>query len=136
MFCRGTPQANKFTADYFRDVKILRTTTCTRTGRYTLSLRPSFPSQQKDFSLERLDQLLTQRKQALPENSYTSQLFKSAELRAEKLREETEELIEAEDFEHARWEAADLFYFMLVNALSKGVSLKDIETELRSRFND
>ena len=34
------------------------------------------------------------------------------------------------------WEAADLIFFALVDALAKGVSLERIEQELGGRFND
>ncbi len=92
-----------------------------------------FPSQRQRFSLQKLDSVLQQRQQSSNGRSYTATLFADAQLRAEKLREETEELIEASDSEHVRWEAADLLYFALVNARAKGVSLAEIENELRAR---
>ncbi len=95
-----------------------------------------FASQKRPFDLNRLTALLAKRKQQLPENSFTTQLFKSAEFRAEKILEEADELIEAQSFEEVRWEAADLIFFALVDALAKGVNIKNITTELRSRFND
>ncbi len=95
-----------------------------------------FPSTQPSFDLSVLEKKLLQRKSLLPKHSYSTKLFQSETLRNEKLKEEACELIEATDFEHARWEAADLIYFTLINTLSKGVTLKDIEQELRSRFND
>jgi len=95
-----------------------------------------FASQKKTFDLERLTELLARRKQQLPENSFTTKLFQSSEFRAKKIREEAEELIEAISFEDARWEAADLIFFALTDALAKGVEIGDITNELRSRFND
>jgi len=95
-----------------------------------------FASQKNDFSLDKLNQLLEKRKAELPQKSFTTQLFKSADFRAEKIREESEELIEAQDFDDVRWEAADLIFFALVDAIAKGVSIADITQELRSRFND
>ncbi|MEE4243805.1 MAG: bifunctional phosphoribosyl-AMP cyclohydrolase/phosphoribosyl-ATP diphosphatase HisIE [Kangiellaceae bacterium] len=95
-----------------------------------------FATEKNDFSLFKLEQLLNKRKSELPEKSFTTKLFNSAEFRAEKIREEAEELIEAEEFDEVRWEAADLIFFALTDAIAKGVSLKNIETELRSRFND
>jgi phosphoribosyl-AMP cyclohydrolase / phosphoribosyl-ATP pyrophosphohydrolase len=92
-----------------------------------------FPAQQQRFSLSSLDAVLAQRQVSASPTSYTAQLYASAALQAEKLREETEELIEATTPEHVRWEAADLLYFALVNARAKGVSLAEIENELRSR---
>lgn len=95
-----------------------------------------FATQKKPFNLQRLTNLLERRKRNLPEKSFTTQLFQSAEFRAEKIREEADELIEAESFDDVRWEAADLIFFALVDALAKGVDINDITTELRGRFND
>lgn len=95
-----------------------------------------FASQKRPFDLNRLTELLSKRKEQLPEKSFTTQLFKSAEFRAEKILEEADELIEAQSFEDVRWEAADLIFFALVDALAKGVDITNITTELRSRFND
>lgn len=95
-----------------------------------------FATEKNDFSFARLEKLLAQRQKTLPEKSFSTQLFQSAKLRAEKIREEADELIEAEKFEEVRWEAADLIFFALTDALAKGVSFQDIENELRSRFND
>jgi len=68
-----------------------------------------FATQKPQFDLSKLTTLLEKRKQLLPENSFTTKLFESAEFRAEKIREEADELIEAEAFDDVRWEAADLF---------------------------
>ena len=95
-----------------------------------------FASQKDDFNLNRLTRLLQKRKEDLPKKSFTTSLFKSAEFRAEKIREEAEELIEAQTEEEVRWEAADLIFFALTDALAKGVTIKEITNELRSRFND
>jgi phosphoribosyl-ATP pyrophosphohydrolase len=92
-----------------------------------------FPSQTKRFTLASLDAILEHRQQHPAAGSYTQSLYDSEALRIEKLREETEELIEATAPEHVRWEAADLLYFALVNARAKGVSLAEIENELRAR---
>ena len=95
-----------------------------------------FASQKRPFDLTRLIELLQRRKAELPEESFTTQLFKSADFRAEKIQEEALELIEATKFDDVRWEAADLIFFALVDALAKGVDVNDIVSELRSRFND
>ncbi len=95
-----------------------------------------FASQKRPFNLNTLTDLLARRKTELPENSFSTLLFQSAEFRAEKILEEANELIEAEKFDDVRWEAADLIFFALVDALAKGVNIDDINDELRSRFND
>lgn len=95
-----------------------------------------FATQVKGFDLSRLSTLLESRKANAPENSFTAKLFDSADFRAEKIREEAEELIEAQSEEDVRWEAADLIFFALTDAVAKGVSFEAITNELRSRFND
>ncbi|NVJ61369.1 MAG: phosphoribosyl-AMP cyclohydrolase [Gammaproteobacteria bacterium] len=95
-----------------------------------------FATERNDFSLQRLHKLLNNRKEQLPENSFSTKLFQSAEFRAEKILEEAQELIEATEHEEVRWEAADLIFFALTDAIAKGVSVNEIVSELRSRFND
>lgn len=95
-----------------------------------------FPTVRPQWDLNDLDGVLASRQEAMPEGSYTTKLFQSKALQAEKLREETEELIEATDYENARWEAADLLYFTLVNARARGVSLDDMIAELRGRHGN
>ncbi len=92
-----------------------------------------FPSQTNTFNLNYLDEVFQQRLDNPQPNSYTNQLSESREFQAEKLREETEELIETDNFYDARWEAADLLFFTLIAAKSRGVSINDIVNELRSR---
>ena len=95
-----------------------------------------FASQSREFDLNTLNELLLKRKSTLPEKSFSSKLFQSADLRAEKIKEEALELIEAQSFDEVRWEAADLIFFAITDALAKGVDINDIINELRSRFND
>jgi phosphoribosyl-ATP pyrophosphohydrolase len=95
-----------------------------------------FASQTRPFNLNQLTDLLASRKKLLPDNSWTTKLFQSSDLRAEKILEEAQELIEAQSFDDVRWEAADLIFFALVDALAKGVDINAINCELRSRFND
>ncbi len=95
-----------------------------------------FASEKPTFNLNRLTELLEKRKKQLPENSFSTKLFKSAELRAEKILEEAQELVEAKNQDEVRWEAADLLFFTLTDALAKGVDINAITNELRSRFND
>lgn len=95
-----------------------------------------FPRIRRRWSLNDLDRTLAERKESMPEGSYTAKLFNSAELRAEKLTEECGELIEAPDFLENRWEAADLLFFTLVEARANDVSLDDIVAELRSRHGN
>ncbi|HFC29476.1 MAG TPA: phosphoribosyl-AMP cyclohydrolase, partial [Oceanospirillales bacterium] len=96
-----------------------------------------FASQSKDYSLNYLDEIFESR---LAENnnkpSFTQQLFASQDLQREKLEEECQELIEAIEHNHVRWEAADLLFFTLVMAKAKGVSITEIVNDLRSRNSE
>ncbi|WP_395374143.1 phosphoribosyl-AMP cyclohydrolase [Marinicella sp. W31] len=94
-----------------------------------------FASQTQDYSLSYLESVFDQRLADSDKNSFTQQLFADQNLQIEKLREECEELIEATEHNHVRWEAADLLFFTLVMAKSKGVGIQEIIHDLRSRNN-
>lgn len=89
---------------------------------------------QKDEShghgLGKLDNTLAKRFENAPEGSYTKRLFNDDSLLTAKLKEELDELIEAESPEEVAWEAADLLYFAMVACIKKGVRLSDIERNL------
>lgn len=80
--------------------------------------------------LAKLDNTLVQRFNNAPEGSYTKRLFNDESLLTAKLKEELDELIEAESKEEVSWEAADLLYFAMVMCIKKGVRLADIERNL------
>ena len=95
-----------------------------------------FASQRKEYSLDYLDEIFKQRindAETSEKLSFSQKLLTDFELQQEKLREECQELIEAADHNHVRWEAADLMFFTLAMAKSKGVSFKEILNDLRSR---
>ena len=96
-----------------------------------------FASQTKNYSLNYLDEIFETRLAEVNDKpSFTQQLFASQDLQIEKLEEECQELIEATDHNHVRWEAADLLFFTLVMAKAKGVSITEIINDLRSRNNE
>jgi phosphoribosyl-ATP pyrophosphohydrolase len=68
-----------------------------------------------------------------PPGSYTRRLLDDPTLLAGKLREEAQELAEAETNADVAWEAADVLYFTLVAMARAGVSLADVEAELQRR---
>lgn len=80
--------------------------------------------------LNRLEKTLIDRLENAPEGSYTKRLFTDEKLLAAKIKEEAEELTEAETKEDIAWEAADLFYFALTKCVKAGVLLEDIEKNL------
>jgi phosphoribosyl-ATP pyrophosphohydrolase/phosphoribosyl-AMP cyclohydrolase/histidinol dehydrogenase len=83
--------------------------------------------------LARLEDTLKSRLESAPEGSYTKRLFTDEKLLRAKIMEEAEELCDAQTKEEVAFEAADLFYFALTRAVSKGVSLKDIELALDAK---
>ncbi|AEH38036.1 phosphoribosyl-ATP diphosphatase [Halopiger xanaduensis] len=92
-----------------------------------------------DDTLEDLFAVIEDRKETLPEDSYTASLFtheKGENAVLEKLGEETTELVLAakdDDDEEIAYEAADIVYHLLVLLSMKGMDLEDLEGELESR---
>lgn len=93
--------------------------------------------------LERLAQVLEQRKQADPESSYVASLHaKGLNKILEKVGEEcTETLLAAKDAEqsgdtsHLVYETADLWFHSMVMLSRMGLGPKDILDELAKRFD-
>jgi len=66
---------------------------------------------------------LKSRKQSAPPGSYTDRLYNDSKLLHAKIREEAEELCEAESKEEIAWEAADVLYFTFVKCAKAGNQL-------------
>ncbi|WP_339105621.1 phosphoribosyl-ATP diphosphatase [Haloterrigena salinisoli] len=92
-----------------------------------------------DDTLAELFAVIEDRKETLPEDSYTASLFtheKGENAVLEKLGEETTELVLAakdDDDEEIAYEAADIVYHLLVLLSMKEMSLEDLESELEAR---
>ena len=86
-----------------------------------------------------LETLLKERKESLPENSYTSKLFKEGDERIlKKIVEEAGEVVIASMAQNRKeiiHESADLIFHLMVLLVHKGLSLDDIEEELRKRHS-
>ncbi len=77
---------------------------------------------------------LRERRSCAPDDpSYTARLLREPALLEAKLIEEAQELAQANDHEHAVLESADLLYFTFVTMARSGVTLAEIEDELRWR---
>lgn len=83
-----------------------------------------------DSGLSKLERTIKARKTSAPEGSYTARLFNDPKLINAKIREEADELCEAQTKEDIAAEAADLFYFALTRCIAAGVSLSDVEKSL------
>ena len=89
----------------------------------------------KEFRLSDLYDIVQDRILNPVANSYTSKISKDERLIFEKIREESNEVINYTDDNNLVWEIADLFYFILVLMAKKGIKLQDILNELWSRRN-
>ncbi|SDR40042.1 phosphoribosyl-ATP diphosphatase [Natronobacterium texcoconense] len=90
-------------------------------------------------TLEELFAVIEDRKETLPEDSYTASLFtheKGENAVLEKLGEETTELVLAakdDDRDEIAYESADIVYHLLVLLSMKDMELDDLEAELEAR---
>jgi len=89
--------------------------------------------------IDELFAVIEQRKEELPEDSYTTSLFtheKGENAVLEKLGEETTELILAakdDDHEELAHESADIVYHLLVLLSMKEMDVSDLRAELATR---
>ena len=90
-----------------------------------------------DFKVEELYKLLCERKDPLPENSYTSYLFeKGIDKILKKVGEESTEVIiaaKADDKRETVYEIADLMYHVMVLMVEMGITPDEVREELASR---
>ncbi|MBP3436998.1 MAG: bifunctional phosphoribosyl-AMP cyclohydrolase/phosphoribosyl-ATP diphosphatase HisIE [Clostridia bacterium] len=108
------------------------------TGSDSCFEAPLFQSQSRStFSAEGLYQLLKDRKEKLPEGSYTTYLFqKGIDKILKKVGEEATEVIiagKANEKGEAIYEIADLAYHVMVMMVEMGISVEDVTRELASR---
>jgi len=89
--------------------------------------------------LDELFAVIEERKETLPDDSYTASLFtheKGENAVLEKLGEETTELLLAakdDDHEEIAHESADIVYHLLVLLAMKDMDLSDLRAELETR---
>ena len=87
--------------------------------------------------LEYLQDLVDERKQGMPEGSYTTSLFREGTRRiAQKVGEEAVETIlgaMSGDDENFLYEGADLLYHLIVLLSQKGYRIEDLAAELKKR---
>lgn len=93
-------------------------------------------SERMDFTLHDLYALLKGRKDTMPEGSYTTYLFREGvDKILKKIGEETTEVVIAakNNDQELIYEISDLCYHTLVLMVEKGITLRDIYTELAGR---
>lgn len=88
----------------------------------------------KDFNLQTLYKLLLERKEKMPEKSFTTKLFKDRNFLNSKILEEAKEVTDFENGEDPlSWEVADLTYFVLALMAQNNVKIENVLNELASR---
>lgn len=87
----------------------------------------------KEFSAGALYEVLKSRKENLPENSFTTKLFKDNFFLKRKIMEEAFEVVNFEQGDGLEWEVADLAYFVLTLMVENGVTIQEITNNLASR---
>ena len=85
-------------------------------------------------TLENLIRLARDRKTSPVEGSYTNKLLKDKSLSKAKVLEEINELIEAvEENTNKIYEAADVFYHLLMYLEANDIKIEDVMSELEKR---
>lgn len=91
----------------------------------------------KDFEIDNLYALLVDRKEKMPEGSYTTYLFeKGLDKILKKVGEESTEVIIAgkdKDKSETVYEIADLVYHVMVLMVEMGITPDEVRAELKSR---
>lgn len=107
------------------------------TGSDSCFINKIFEKGEEPFSMEGLYEMLKERKEKLPEGSYTTYLFqKGLDKILKKVGEESTEVViagKAKDKEETVYEIADLAYHVMVLMVELGISVEDIRRELAGR---
>lgn len=88
---------------------------------------------EKEFTFEELFDLILDRKNKLPEKSYTTKLFNDEFYLKRKIMEEAFETVNFEYGDGLGWEAADLIYHLFVFMAKHNITISDIRNNLASR---
>ncbi|MEM3399533.1 MAG: bifunctional phosphoribosyl-AMP cyclohydrolase/phosphoribosyl-ATP diphosphatase HisIE [Candidatus Micrarchaeia archaeon] len=105
------------------------------TGRRTC-FSETGENEETKISLERLYEIIRDRKDNPKEGSYTNKLLEDKEMIIKKLVEESGELVEAAEKgkkEDIVWETCDLLYHLFVLLVHEGISIDELEVELGRR---
>jgi len=95
--------------------------------------RPTCFGDAPRFDLAALRRVIAARRGADPAGSWSARLIGDRKLLRDKIREEAGEVCDAGDRANLVWELADLLYHASVLMEAEGISLDEVETELRGR---
>ena len=87
----------------------------------------------KHFTFEELFDVINDRKEKMPLNSYTTRLFTDEFYLKRKIMEEAFETVNFEQGDGLAWEVADLIYHLSVFMARHNVTIEDIRNNLKSR---
>jgi len=87
----------------------------------------------RDFTLQELYEVILDRKEKMPEKSYTTKLFSNDFYLKRKIMEEAFETVNFECGDGLEWEGADLIYHLMVFMAKNNVTPRDIINNLSSR---
>lgn len=88
----------------------------------------------RQFSVPLLFEVLRQRRQDHPANSYSATLFRDRRKLLKKVMEEAFEVCTFDSRQNLCWEISDLIYFASLLAVDEGLSWQEIEAELGGRM--
>jgi phosphoribosyl-AMP cyclohydrolase / phosphoribosyl-ATP pyrophosphohydrolase len=87
----------------------------------------------KKFNIQELYDVIVDRMNNLEKKSYTSQLMMDEQKIIEKIKEESQEVVNYKDEENLIWEISDLTYFITALMVKKGITIQQINNELWRR---
>ncbi len=87
----------------------------------------------KEFCINELYKLILDRKEKLPDKSYTTKLFKDEFYLKRKIMEEAFESVNFQQGDGLSWESADLIYHLLVFMAMHNTTFEDVINNLSSR---
>ncbi len=82
---------------------------------------------ERNFDLDELYKVLESRFKELPEDSFTTKLFKDELFLKRKINEEAFEVVHAANKDELIWEVSDLTYFVMTLMVKYGVTLEDVK---------
>lgn len=86
-----------------------------------------------NFNIKQLYDLIVDRKEKMPANSYTTKLFQDDHLLRRKLMEEAFEIVTFKEGSGIEWETADFIYHLLVYLVKNNATWQDVIDNLSSR---
>ena len=98
------------------------------TGNYSC-----FGNGDRGFFLDDVYDVVAERVLNPVEGSYTSRISSCEDSIKEKIREESDEVLNYTDRDNLVWEIADLAYFVMVLMAKKGITPRDVRNELWRR---